>query len=48
MTPEETEEFRALERANLIARIKKLEKKVDDYEWIMLFLFILVVSRMFF
>lgn len=32
----------------LEARIKRLEKRIADYEWFMLFLFILVASRMFF
>lgn len=37
-----------LERSILLARIKRLEKKVDDYEWMLVFLFIIAVARLFF
>lgn len=37
-----------LQRSILEARIKRLEKKVDDYEWIMIMLFIFAVARWFF
>ena len=37
-----------LQRSILEARIKRLEKKVDDYEWIMIMLFIFTISRWFF